>query len=306
MFSSCPGLFKVSLVLRFATLKRFCFVLLSKGIGWVPFPLPSQCPEKPRRSVLFPGGCGSLLVHMLSPLSDVAVVFLSSLQMASTVSQQSAPCVSPSSRMTCSPTVSQCGWRTCPRRGSFLPSCLCLWRGWQQYSPRPRMASSFLTFKMTQMSAPISWTWPSQLCSPAAFETSSSPLRTCRSRSTSTGPCWPWFPPRGCCPSMTTSACVSPVRTTWSASLSWSSTARPRSSAPTPSCSAPSTPSTGCGADAPQASRATTVRRRLTSATPTPAGATGCAGAEKGATRVNAMRTTLVCVYLIFGPWFIC
>lgn len=67
MFSSCSGLFKVSLVLRVAILKRFCFVFLSKGIGWIRFPLPSQCPETPRRSVLFSGGCGSLLVHRLKP-----------------------------------------------------------------------------------------------------------------------------------------------------------------------------------------------------------------------------------------------
>lgn len=241
-----------------------------------------------------------------SLLSDITVIFISSFQMVSIVSQQSAPCVSPSSQTTCSPIASQCGWRTCRRRGSFLPSCPCLWRGWQQCSPLLKTASLFSTSKMTQMSAPISWMWPSRLCSLAAFETSSSPLRTCRSRSTSTGPCWPWFPHRGCCPLMTTSVCVSPVRTTWSVSPSWSLTAQPHSSAPTPSCSAPSTLSMGCGADALQASQATTVRRRLTSATPTLAGATGCVGAEKEATLVNATRTTLVCVYLIFDPWFTC
>lgn len=62
----------MSLVLCIAILKILCCVFLSKGTGyhcrtWIHFPLPSQCPKMPRRSVLFPGDCRSLLVHGLKP-----------------------------------------------------------------------------------------------------------------------------------------------------------------------------------------------------------------------------------------------
>lgn len=96
--------------------------------------------------------------------------------------------------------------------------------------------------------------------------------------------------------SRSTTTCVfaSRARTTWSASRCCASTARPPSSPHPPSSSGPSTPSPGCAAAARSDSRATTVRRRSTCATPTPAWTAACAPAKKGGTPVSAAKTTPV------------
>ena len=99
----------------------------------------------------------------------------------------------------------------------------------------------------------------------------------------------------------TTCVCASRVRTTWSASPCCASTARPRSSPRPPSCSGPSTPSRAYAAAARWASRVITARRRSTCVTPTPAWTEGCVPAEREATPVSAVKTTLVS-----DDWSVC
>lgn len=97
-----------------------------------------------------------------------------------------------------------------------------------------------------------------------------------------------------CCRLTITSACESPVRTTWSASQCWNSTARLPSSPQTRSCSGPFTPSTACAAAARWALRATTARLRWISATRGRARTMGGAAAGREATPASAWRTSQV------------
>lgn len=96
------------------------------------------------------------------------------------------------------------------------------------------------------------------------------------------------------CRLMTMCVCVSPAKTTWSASQCCASTALPPSSPRHPSCFAPSTRSQAYGAAAQSASQAITAKQRSTCVIPTPAWTEACVPAEREGTPVSAVKITLV------------
>ena len=262
----------------------------------------------------------SLFTHVnLIPVSFVSCfsscVCLS--QMASTQCRPSVFSKSPSSLTRCCPTVSRSDWPT-PPRSTSCPCCSpSSWTAWPASCRPPPRTSSSSTSKTTRTSALASSTsaclWPCP-CSvrdssgleawataptgleegPKAEVASSSAQRSSRSGCIWTAASSPRSPPRKFSPSTTTSACESRVRTTWSVCPCWSSTAWPRLLPLTPSCSDPSTPSPASAAAVPPASPGTTVRRRSTSATRSPAEPTERVAAEREATPASALRTTQV------------
>lgn len=93
-------------------------------------------------------------------------------------------------------------------------------------------------------------------------------------------------------------ACVSHVRTTWSASASSVSTAPLPLSPPLPHCSGPSIPSQACAAAAQLDLPEITAKLKLTCVTQTPAWMEVCALAGREATPASAERITQVRVGL--------
>lgn len=93
-------------------------------------------------------------------------------------------------------------------------------------------------------------------------------------------------------------ACVSRVRTTWSASACSASTAPLPLSPPHPPCSGPSIPSQACAAAAQPDLLEITARLKLTCVTQTPAWMEECVLAGREATPASAERITQVRVGL--------
>lgn len=161
--------------------------------------------------------------------------------MVSTMSLLFALSALPSSQMTCWRTVSQCDWRTCPRSASSHLCSACLQRVWPLCCPLAAMAWSSSMYRTTQTWTWVSWMLLSQPCCLVVLLVASTPPRSSRSSCTWTARCWRSFLHNTSSPSMTTSACVSPVRIIWSVSQCWSLTVQLPLWPPTQSCSGPST-----------------------------------------------------------------